>query len=248
MLFSSSLTTAQVLAVFAEEVAARCGSITDTFNDGRRLFTRSVLPHVEEVRPGDRFQGGVALKATAEEVWLYPYLFRLVCRNGAIIAETLEARSLGDLPQQEPDTARQSLREGIEACCAREVFVGNVRKMRTACEAEADLALTMLPLLTRLSTRGNAELLSQIMDRFFKEGDRSQFGLANAVTAVARDTRDPEVRWNLEEYGGGIAIGAVPQHPADGGAAATARLSRTRRGSRPASRRTVRGASAPSPT
>ena len=28
----------------------------------------------------------------------------------------------------------------------------------------------------------------------------------NAVTSVARDTRDPETRWRLEELGGGIAI------------------------------------------
>ena len=226
MLFSSNLTTAQILAVFAEEVAARGGCITDTFRDDRRLFTRSILPHVEEVRHGDHVQGGVALKATPAGVWLYPYLFRLVCRNGAIIAETLEARSLGDLPQQEPDTALQSIREGIEVCCAREVFMGTVRKMRTACEAEVDLALALLPLLSRLSTQANAELLAQIMDHFFREGDRSQFGLANAVTAVARDTRDPELRWNLEEFGGGVAIGIVPRHPADGGPAATARLGR----------------------
>jgi hypothetical protein len=26
----------------------------------------------------------------------------------------------------------------------------------------------------------------------------------NAVTSVARDTRDPELRWRLEEFGGGI--------------------------------------------
>jgi hypothetical protein len=223
-MFSSSLSMEQVLAVFAEEVAARGGSVTDTFNDGRRLFTRSVLPLVEEVRPGDRHQGGVALKASEEEVCLYPYLFRLVCRNGAIIAETLDARSLGDLSQQEPETALQGLREGIEACCAREVFLNNVGKMRTACEGRVDFALALMSLFSRLSTHPNPEMLEQIMDRFFRDGDQSQFGLANAVTAVARDTRDPELRWNLEEFGGGLAIGTVPMHPVNSGAVARARL------------------------
>jgi len=66
MLSSSNLTTAQVLAVFAEEVAARGGHVTDTFDDGQRLLTRSVLPRIEEVRAGDQVQGGVALKASAE--------------------------------------------------------------------------------------------------------------------------------------------------------------------------------------
>jgi len=67
--------------------------------------------------------------------------------------------------------------------------------MRTACEVEADLALTLLPLVSRLTTRGNVEVLSQIMSRFFREEDRSRFGLANAITAFARDTRDPDLRW-----------------------------------------------------
>ena len=81
MLHLPTLTTARVLDVFTEEVAARGGLITDTFHDGQRLFTRSVLPHVDEVRPSDRFQGGVALKATRDGVWLYPYLFRQICRT-----------------------------------------------------------------------------------------------------------------------------------------------------------------------
>jgi hypothetical protein len=221
----ANLTTAQILTAFGEEVTARDGRVTDTFHDGQRLFTRSVLPHVEHVRPGDRVQGGVALKAIDERVWLYPYLFRLVCRNGAIVAETLEARSLEDLHELEAETALQAIRDGIEACCAPEVFLGTVRKMRAACEVQADLALNLLPLLSRLPS-GNAELLTQIADQFFREGDSSRFGLGNAVTAIARDTRDPELRWNLEEFGGGVAVGIVPRQPADGGRAVRAESSR----------------------
>ncbi len=223
---SSGLTMGQILAVFTEEVEARQGRVTDTFNDGRRLFTRSVLAPVEEVRPGDRVQGGVALKATEGEVCLFPYLFRLVCRNGAIMAQTLEARSLGDLPLQDPETARQSIREGVGACCAEEVFADTVRRVRTACETAADLAITLLPLLSRFSGSGNAGLASQIMDQFFREGDRSQFGLGNVVTAIARDTRDPDLRWDLEEFGGGVLLGQVPQHPAAGGRVARAESKR----------------------
>jgi hypothetical protein len=224
MLPHANLTTEQILTVFSEEVAARDGRVTDTFHDGRRLFARSVLPHVEHVRPGDGFQGGVALKAIEEKVWLYPYLFRLVCRNGAIVAETLEARSLEDLHELEPDSALQAIRDGIEACCAPEVFLGNVRKMRAACEVQADAALNLLPLFSRLPAGVGARMLTQILDQFFREGDSSQFGLGNAVTAVARETRDPELRWNLEEFGGGVAIGVVPRQPADGGRAVRGRF------------------------
>ena len=59
--------------------------------------------------------------------------------------------------------------------------------------------------------------MARIMDQFFGGGDRSRFGLMNAVTAVARDEADPEVRWGLEELGGGIACpapGPAPRKPA----------------------------------
>jgi hypothetical protein len=219
MLPHANLTTEQILTVFSEEIAARDGRVTDTFHDGRRLFTRSVLPHVEHVRPGDGVQGGIALKAIEEKVWLYPYLFRLVCRNGAIVAETIETHSLEGLHEWEPETALQAVRDGIDACCAPEVFLGNVCKMRAACEVQADAALNLLPLFSRLPAGVGAQVLTQILDQFFREGDSSQFGLGNAVTAIARDTRDPELRWNLEEFGGGVAIGIVPRPLADGGRA-----------------------------
>jgi hypothetical protein len=216
----STLTTAQVLDVFTAEVAAYDGRVTDTFHDGRRLFTRSILPRVEEVRSGDRVQGGVALKATGDGVCLYPYVFRQVCRNGAILAESLAARSLEDLDVLEPETAVERIREGIATCSAPEVFRDNVRRMRTACERQADMALNLLPFLSRFSASIGPELLSRIMEQFFHEGDRSQFGLANAITAIARDTRDPDTRWNLEELGGGIAVGIIPRPPVDAGRAA----------------------------
>jgi hypothetical protein len=217
MFSGPNLTTADILGVFTEEIVARQGQVTDTFDDGQRLLTRSVLPHIEEVRAGDKLQGGVALKATEQGVWLYPYLFRLVCRNGAIIVSTIEARALTDLHLQDPDSALESIREGVEACSSREGFSGTIRRVCTACEMEADLVIALLPFISKLSARGNSKVLAEIMDRFFRESDRSRFGLANAITSLARDTRDPLLRWDLEELGGGVALGAMPSSPADRG-------------------------------
>ena len=45
-------TTVQLLAAFTDEVTARQGRVTDRADDGRRLLARSILPVVEEVRPG----------------------------------------------------------------------------------------------------------------------------------------------------------------------------------------------------
>jgi hypothetical protein len=32
-----------------------------------------------------------------------------------------------------------------------------------------------------------------------------------AITSVARDSRDPDLRWELEELGGGVAAATSPQ-------------------------------------
>ena len=58
-----------------------------------------------------------------------------------------------------------------------------------------------------------AQLLDSIRGRYTASRDRSRFGLMNAVTSVARDTRDPELRWRLEELGGGIPVTDLDARP-----------------------------------
>ena len=66
MSFQGGLLTSEIATIFAEEVAAQGGSVTDRFDDGARLFLRAVLPDETEVQKRDRVQGGVALRATEE--------------------------------------------------------------------------------------------------------------------------------------------------------------------------------------
>ncbi|HLQ44081.1 MAG TPA: hypothetical protein VK137_05070, partial [Planctomycetaceae bacterium] len=144
------LTTATVAEVFAEEITSRSGVVLDTVQDGTRLFTRSILPSVREVLPDDKLQGGVALRGTESEVWLHPYVFRIVCSNGAIMAHALQTQHLTELDQQDPDDADAALREAIQACCAAEAFATSVREFRTATETQADLALNLSSVFSRL--------------------------------------------------------------------------------------------------
>ena len=209
-------------AEFTDEIAAHDGHVTDTVDDGRRLFSRSVVPRIEAVKPGDQLQGGVALKATDEEVCVYPYVFRLVCRNGASMAHAIDVRPV-DLHLLEPEEARQAIREAVGACCDEGVFAETVGRMRNGCASGVDLALNILPIIARLSGQAGAEVASKILEQFFRDGDRSRFGLANAITAVARDTRDPALRWDLEEFGGAVAVGHVPTRPLPGSGRVAAR-------------------------
>jgi hypothetical protein len=210
MTHDSLLTTLQIKGLFAQEVAVAGGTVSDAFDDGRHLLVRSVLPWVREVRTKDRVQGGVALKASHEEVWVHPYVFRQVCQNGAIIAHALGSQHLA-LDCATLEEAATAVCAAVQGCCSEETFAEAAEGMRQAGVAEADLALNLMPLLSRLPAGTASHLLENILHRFFEEPDRSRFALGNAVTAVARDTREPDLRWRLEELGGGILVGASPR-------------------------------------
>jgi hypothetical protein len=216
------LTTAAIKALFAEEITGAGGVVSDTFDDGTRLFTRSILPRVQKVWAADQVQGGVALRAGEREAWVHPYVFRLVCRNGAIWAHALQTCHIRGDEFATAEEASGAVRAAVRACCAEEAFTAAAEEIRSARTAEVDLALNLLPFISRLPAAAGAQALRAIMERFFQEGDRSRFALMNAVTSVARDTPDPELRWRLEELGGGIAAGRTPVLQPDDSAAETA--------------------------
>ena len=212
------LTAARVLEVFADQVTERGGRVSETaIVDERRMWARSILPDVDEVRSGDFVHGGVAIRMLDDQVSVFPYVFRQVCQNGAILSKTLESRTLEDLDLVSTDGALETIRECVAGCAAREVFAHHVGRMTATARTDADMAVAMLAFASSHSLNNDPQLLRAIMQQFFQEGDRSQFGLANAVTAVARELRDPERKWELEELGGGLAIASRPEVPNLGG-------------------------------
>ena len=125
---SRVLSTPEIRDIFAAEIAHAHGVVSETFEDGERLFTRSLLPSVADVRPNDKLQGGVALKATEREICLHPYLFRLVCKNGAIRAHAIQTRRIDLSDVLLPEIAAESLREAVSACCTKEAFAEGVEE------------------------------------------------------------------------------------------------------------------------
>jgi len=218
-------TTDEIGELFREEVAAAGGTVTDRCEVAGRLFLRAVLPGAEDVRPGDAVQGGVALRAAGAgpEVLVHPYTFLQVCSNGAIAAHAVGTRRVervacaDDLvvvaPAYEVAAATAALREAVRACAAPEALATAVGEMRSMAEVEADLALHLLPILSQLPGHMAAHLARQILGRFAAEPDRSLFGLHSAVTALARDTADAELRWRLEELGGAMGARLRPVAP-----------------------------------
>jgi hypothetical protein len=208
MSFLDNLTTAGIGAIFAEEISSAGGSVANAFDDGNRLFMRAILPAEFEVKSHDRVQGGVALRANTEEIWVHPYVFRQVCQNGAIIAHAAESRhlALGDFSLNTEEEMVAALREAVQACCALGAFVTAANEMRLTALTDFDIALTLMPMLSRLQADLAPNVVAAILDRFFEGRDKSAFGLQNAVTSVARDTSDPELRWRLEVIGGDFPL------------------------------------------
>jgi hypothetical protein len=199
-----------ISALFAKEVSAAGGAVTESLLLGTRLFLRATLPPLREVRLGDKLQAGVALRATENEAWIHPYVFRQVCRNGAIVAHALQSRHLEAGDFATTDETDAAIAEAVRVCCEDEAFAEASGDMNAARDKVADVTLNLLPVLSRLRPELGTQIFRMIVERFFDGEDASRYGLMNAVTSVARDTPDPEVRWNLEELGGGIPVGRPP--------------------------------------
>lgn len=213
-------TTQQVRDCFSHEITEAGGQVLDTYDDGERLFLRSTLASTWEVAPKDGVQGGVALRTTPTEVVIHPYVFRQVCRNGAILAQALQTRRVERVPEnplREPEEMSQEVLAEVAAavreCCAPEIFTDYTKKLRAARDIEADHFLQLVPYLGRLPKEHQALLIADFEKRYNRQGERSLYGLMNAVTAIARDTRDPELRWRLEEMGGAIPARLKPRVP-----------------------------------
>ena len=207
-------TTREIRDLVGVQIAELGGTMSDCYDDGERLYLRTILPPPAEVRPGDAVRGGVAVRVVGPEISVHPYTFRQVCSNGAIRAQALQTRQMErvDLAAPTPHIERVAweLGEAVRACAAPEAFAESVGEMRSAAEHQADQFLSILAAVRRLPG-GGSDFLRHILAQLERERDRSAYGLMNALTAVARETREPEARWRLEELGGGVPARLTPR-------------------------------------
>jgi hypothetical protein len=204
-----SLPTAQeICEIVADELTLAGGTISDRFEGTERFYIRSRLPLEDTVKPGDFVQGGIAVAGYETEIQVHPYLFRQVCRNGLIMPQLGKTQTIARVGMEasldELEGVGSKLREAIRTCAQPEVFASATRQFSMTAYVETSSSVFTLLMLSAFSRGSQAALRAEIIERFFRDGDRSLFGLVNAVTSVARDQREPEVRWRLEELGGGM--------------------------------------------
>src|SRR5262249_34310109 len=122
------------------------GTVSEVFDDGRRLLARGVLATTEELRPDDRVTAGVAVRVVGPEIVVHPYVLRQVCTNGAIVVHALESRRFeriesieGVSSMYEPAVTVRNVEEAVPACADEHAFTAAARAMRSAMTMDADV-------------------------------------------------------------------------------------------------------------
>ena len=210
-------------AIFRETIGSHGGVVSNCVEFQTQLFMRSTTPRVLEVRPQDFVQGGVALRVVADEIDICPYVFRQVCRNGALMPMALESfhvqRADFAAPTDEINAVLEELRQVLQWCLDPSILDTTTNQMQLASRTELAADAEVLEGLPDVVGISHRELRRQIVRRLRMERDWTVYGLMNAVSSLARDTQDPSVRWDLEELGGGVPALVEPRMEPGGTAA-----------------------------
>jgi len=201
-------TTSEIALAFSDEISTLGGSVSDSFDDGTRLFMRAQLSAERDVSPGDTVRGGVALRTVGPVVSVHPYTYRKVCSNGAIAAQVTGTREIRRVEFESATefvtAAIEELRFTVRQCAQPAVFEQAARDMALSRHVLAEAMIQTLPLLERVPVDYREHIIDMLGRDFGESGDGSYYGMMNAITAVARDTTDPETKWQLEELGGSV--------------------------------------------
>lgn len=211
MASNCEVTAGAVEAIFREEVAGLSGEVSNIVVKGPSVFARAVLPLALAVGMGDRVRGGVALRMANDQLNVCPYIFRIVCRNGAVFVQAFHTWTERHISRRDPVELVNALRDAVRSCGSGAAFAAGGKAMRESRLSEAN---DPAQLLRSVQSRRIAEAtLAAIIDRHMVFGDMTRFGLMNAITSLARDTRDPALAWRLEDLGGRVAMAPRPRGP-----------------------------------
>lgn len=188
------------------------------------MYIKAILPYaVEEIRKGDTVVPGVIIQNSevgAGAFKVMPFLLRQVCENGMIGESAITKIHLGrqhdvgviqfskETQIAENATLWLQVRDIIHGTFDPVVFKKWVREISAGTEVEIESPVYAVDNV--IETFGiNESLKNDLLNHFSREGDMTQWGLANAVTRTARDLDDPEKVIEMEMIGGQVAV--MPQ-------------------------------------
>lgn len=201
----------QIWSAFALKLAEVGGELGRSTTHSGRLYAYGNLLQFAEVAPDDVHEGGVALRASADEIWIHPYIVRKTRVNGAIVAQLLEAEPIVPEDGATPESVKQAIAEAVRRCSMEATFRAGIERIKLARGRPGFGPTHAMDLFVHLNDQLASRVLRRILRRFARERDYSAFGLMDAVTSTARDVDDPELRWQLETIGGEIASPPAPK-------------------------------------
>jgi Domain of unknown function (DUF932) len=190
--------------------------LTDT-----RFYLRAYLPSLErEVKAGDIIRAGVEIKNSevgAGALVVQPYLLRLVCTNGMTVAEhgvrrnhvgrrIVDESYLSDEALEADDNAlwlvaRDTVKSVLNEVRFNEI-IDQLAETITGEQIVAPVAATET-LAQRFGF--TEEEREEIVANLHREGDMSQWGMLNAVTAAAKTVESFDRQAEMEAMGWDIA-------------------------------------------
>jgi len=202
-----------VMRDFAD-VEVRALSLTET-----KMYVQIVFPSLAaEVKKGDIVQAGVTLSNSEVgygAVDISTLIWRLVCSNGmvgqSLVSRTHIGRRISDDAQEtnifkhdtvvaEIEAFRLRLRDTFAHALTQASFEKMVTRLREATEDKIANPIRVVENVTRRFDLTEKERES-VMTNLMTEGDASRWGLANSITALAKEIDNRDRQFALEQKG-----------------------------------------------
>ncbi len=168
-----------------------------------------------EIREGDNVQGGLIIRNSevgASAFRVEPFILRQICSNGLIGEYALKKVHLGrqtelgeiDWSDETRDLEDKLIwtkaRDVIRQTFDRTIFSSWVTKLQESTEIPIEKPIRAANNIAKLAFL--SELQKESLLAYFVE--HTKYGLVNAMTAVARDTSNPDEQVRLEEAAGKV--------------------------------------------
>ena len=189
----------------------------------QRMYIQLVSPKLtKEVKVGDVVQAGIAISNSEVGCGFSrfdPLIYCVKCTNGMIAAEGLLKRHLGrayvegleDSMEIFQDETKKKvsaalwaqINDFIDQVISEESFNLLVNRMQEATTVKVDCPTEAVEIVQKRYNMTDDERDS-ILNNLIQEGDRSQFGLVNAITAMANVMEDYDRGIEIERIGGKV--------------------------------------------
>lgn len=209
---TSTMDKKKVTELFTQKVSQHGGHIIQTSISAEHVLIEATLTVSDALLKGDYVQGGVALYYSPTLIAIHPYLFRLICESGLLIANTPEDCIIwqqGDAELNEK-TLDTHLETAVQCCTKKDTFLPTITSLKTALSQEVILLKEILS-LPRL-TEDNS-LLDELLKHAIVEDEDTAFGLINTITATARDINMPQTCYQLQKLAGEITHKVSQKQP-----------------------------------